>query len=221
MINFELMEHYETLHIINSSIDSILNRAGEKEKLEITVNNNKTYFVNLDSLRLEVFKLNKKCVCCGVEGNILHVERFYNQKTPHLNLYHFDSESGRKVLMTKDHIIPKSKGGKDHISNLQTMCCICNFAKSDKDISLEQLKVNLGVSGEFGDWKSIIKAPLKKKVLVTRIPFNGKEPPCRVAWKNDYDKKWRTFGDSKSKNKSGIALHFEPSHFCEIPSFKG
>lgn len=38
-------------------------------------------------------------------------------------------ENGKEVLMTKDHIIPKSKGGANDISNYQTMCKRCNEAK--------------------------------------------------------------------------------------------
>lgn len=33
--------------------------------------------------------------------------------------------------MTKDHIIPKSKDGKDDISNYQTMCYKCNLEKGN------------------------------------------------------------------------------------------
>ena len=29
--------------------------------------------------------------------------------------------------MTKDHIVPKSKGGADHLDNLETMCDQCNL----------------------------------------------------------------------------------------------
>ena len=35
--------------------------------------------------------------------------------------------------ITIDHIIPKSKGGKDHISNLRPMCYECNRKRGSKD----------------------------------------------------------------------------------------
>ena len=34
--------------------------------------------------------------------------------------------------MTKDHILPRSKGGIDDISNYQTMCKPCNEVKGNK-----------------------------------------------------------------------------------------
>jgi 5-methylcytosine-specific restriction endonuclease McrA len=34
--------------------------------------------------------------------------------------------------MTQDHIVPRAKGGKNHISNLQTMCYECNYEKGNK-----------------------------------------------------------------------------------------
>jgi 5-methylcytosine-specific restriction endonuclease McrA len=42
-------------------------------------------------------------------------------------------------MITKDHIIPRSKGGKDILDNYQPMCIICNSKKADK---LEELKEN-------------------------------------------------------------------------------
>ena len=34
---------------------------------------------------------------------------------------------------TRDHIVPKAKGGTDDDSNLQSLCHACNSAKGDKD----------------------------------------------------------------------------------------
>ena len=52
-------------------------------------------------------------------------------KAYHLNLYAVDN-NGDEILMTKDHILPHSKGGADDINNYQTMCKLCNEAKGNK-----------------------------------------------------------------------------------------
>ena len=76
------------------------------------------------------FKKGTKCVCCGIEGKYFAKEKVSRDKSYHLNLYAVD-ENGKEVLMTKDHILPKSKGGQDHIDNYQTMCVNCNVAKGN------------------------------------------------------------------------------------------
>lgn len=76
------------------------------------------------------FKKGIKCVCCGIEGKYFAKEKHFSDKSYHLNLYAID-EKGNEVLMTKDHILPKSKGGKDEIDNYQTMCIRCNEAKGN------------------------------------------------------------------------------------------
>lgn len=72
-----------------------------------------------------------KCVVCGIEGKYFAKERHLQDKTYHLNLYAVD-DNGDEILMTKDHIMPRSKGGIDDISNYQTMCKLCNEAKGNK-----------------------------------------------------------------------------------------
>lgn len=94
--------------------------------------------VGLRSLRMRTFfEKSVTCVSCGAEGSYFAKEKSWSQLDPsqryHLNLYGI-SKNGDHVLMTKDHIYPRSKGGPDHISNMQTMCSSCNRKKSDKII---------------------------------------------------------------------------------------
>lgn len=72
-----------------------------------------------------------KCVTCGIEGKYFAKERLIDQSTYHLNLYATD-KNGNEVLMTKDHILPRSKGGANSINNYQTMCQSCNIKKANK-----------------------------------------------------------------------------------------
>lgn len=72
-----------------------------------------------------------ECVSCGVKGEYytIDVDTDYVTKkvTTHLNLRTYSGE-----LMTKDHIVPKSKGGPNRLHNYQTMCATCNHRKGDK-----------------------------------------------------------------------------------------
>lgn len=115
--------------------------------------------VKLVSQRYYLFAENHKCVRCGLAGLYFAKERSAKMvKIPiegtgrhsieyrplngersswHLNLYALKTLPNgelREILMTKDHILPKAKGGLDIMSNYQTMCCICNGHKADKII---------------------------------------------------------------------------------------
>ena len=91
------------------------------------------------STRLLCFKRNIRCVCCGLTANklILQSPSRKDGETPHWNLWFVSEEYN--VLFTKDHIIPKSKGGADDLSNLQTMCELCNSTKSNLAVTLDEL----------------------------------------------------------------------------------
>lgn len=80
------------------------------------------------SLRYRTFKQSLMCVGCGRIGNVLILEQPPNAISPHMNLYARDLD-GFDMLMTKDHIVPKSKGGLDELHNMQTMCEKCNSRK--------------------------------------------------------------------------------------------
>lgn len=98
------------------------------------------HFVNMTSQRYNLFK--KKgttCVCCGLEATHFNLEfGSKRDKRPHFNLYGIFG--GKEILFTKDHIIPRSKGGTDTIDNYQTMCTTCNTKKGKREISLVDLK---------------------------------------------------------------------------------
>jgi hypothetical protein len=91
------------------------------------------YPVKMTSLRYQTFIKNDcRCVCCGIVGTVMLLELPPWEKRPHFNLY--AKREGRLVQMTKDHIQPRSKGGGDHINNMQTMCHVCNELKGDQVI---------------------------------------------------------------------------------------
>lgn len=99
-------------------------RAGERE---IKVGDER---VNVDSVRLRVF-LTKGCTCvsCGLTGTHFRAERGSSlDERPHVNLYGA-GPTGLEVMLTVDHVFPKSRGGPRSIDNLQVMCAPCNARK--------------------------------------------------------------------------------------------
>ena len=91
------------------------------------------YKVKLSTTRLLCFKKSIKCVRCGIKGVVmsLDLDKLHRRHyVAHFNLY--AHKNGKYVLMTKDHIVPVSKGGKGDLSNLQTMCHTCNHRKGNR-----------------------------------------------------------------------------------------
>lgn len=125
---------------------------------------NGLFRVKVGTARLECLRRNQTCVKCGVVGVRWRLERStfgkanticcllgdrcpwcslhprpdnWAEPNPHLNLYGFKlNEQGELVerLMTQDHILPRSLGGKNFIGNLQTMCKRCNEKKGNQTV---------------------------------------------------------------------------------------
>lgn len=115
------------------------------------------------------------CVCCCAKGSFYRVEDNYSGA--HLNLYAI-KEGGREVLMTRDHIIPKSHGGSNGVSNMAPMCVDCNNARGTKDFDK--------FLSEFG--KTHIAPVMDKDVLgdlvvdhINRFGFDSHLRPVWVA----------------------------------------
>jgi len=107
--------------------------------------NGQTFKVN--GLRLSTFKLKgRTCVECGLVGEVFRLEKPVAREPFHLNFYGY--RDGGEVMLTQDHVKPKSRGGKDHIDNSQTMCKKCNESKgSNWTMELEQDKTYYLVRG--------------------------------------------------------------------------
>ena len=90
--------------------------------------------VSCQSWRIKLYAAKGvKCAHCGKEGTTFAAERAKGQQSlkRHLNLYHI-ADNGKETMITVDHIVPKSKGGGSHISNLQPLCIVCNGKKGNK-----------------------------------------------------------------------------------------
>lgn len=130
---FGIREVFELLGNEALNIESV----NKKSRTDIDVNGFKVY---RESLRYATFyQKGTKCACCGKEGAYFKLEADENGEgfadRRHFNLY---AEDG--TLMTKDHIRPRKLGGKDVISNMQTMCVECNRAKGSKySVELETI----------------------------------------------------------------------------------
>lgn len=128
------MEAYDTLGEI--SIEEFINKfktakteyymlnkkSKKKHKFIVTAKDGRKYEFKTSSLRYHTFYKSLECAGCGLKGSYLLIQKTKDKnENPHANLY-----ASNDMLMTKDHIIRKSEGGKDHINNLQTMCHTCN-----------------------------------------------------------------------------------------------
>lgn len=150
----------------------------EDRKREYKVDE-KTYEVRMDSSRYFVFRENLRCSACGLEGIKFCLELSPSDKNPHFNLYGL--ESGRLILMTKDHMHPKSFGGMDIHSNYQTMCAICNNLKGSSNIPLERIKE---LRKLYDDNKNLPRKRLRKLLEEAKDAFKQPHAAPHIPKKN-------------------------------------
>ncbi|MHA1948244.1 MAG: HNH endonuclease [Candidatus Thorarchaeota archaeon] len=108
-----------------------------------------THYVRMNSHRYFIFASSRNCSACGLKGTKMLLEQHPNDNYPHFNLY--GEENGELILMTKDHVIPKSHGGKDRHSNYQTMCCTCNNLKGSANLTLSGIHELRKLHNEYKD----------------------------------------------------------------------
>ncbi len=129
------------------SVEEILKHVKDRDGSRLELDGD---HVGVSSTRMLTFKKSCVCVECGIVGTHFWKEKHHNFSRFHLNLYAVDS-SGKEILMTKDHIIPKVRGGANALSNLQTMCTKCN---NDKAAMMPE---------QWAAWKELYKKQPKEK----------------------------------------------------------
>ena len=87
----------------------------------------------MGSHRYQLFVLKGiNCIMCGIKGKFFALERGIsnNPSKFHFNLYGIN-KYGCEIMITKDHIIPRSRGGKNILDNYQPLCYNCNQNKAN------------------------------------------------------------------------------------------
>jgi 5-methylcytosine-specific restriction endonuclease McrA len=136
--------------------------------------------VYVNSQRYILFKKKGcKCVVCGCSAT--HCELVTSGD---INRAHFNFVCDDGTIMTKDHIIPFSLGGKNIMSNYQPMCQRCNNLKQNRIISIRDLKKELQVKNN----KLTSKKALDKKALEALKRIHRLELPLDIIDHNILNK---------------------------------
>lgn len=99
--------------------------------------------VRMGGYRMSLWLRGTDCVCCGLKGTHIWLEQNTSGVRPaHFNLYGLDNDKN-EVMLTTDHILAKSKGGKNDPDNLQLLCSRCNSCKRAENLTLEELRIKL------------------------------------------------------------------------------
>ncbi len=158
---------------VKVALSDVIPFIGQKKRLKVG-----DYDINVHSIRLQTFKRSLTCVSCGLIGTHFWAEQGKNDKSirPHLNLYSINP-NGNEILMTRDHIIPRSRGGSDSLSNMQTMCTNCNHRKGNR----------LDSEVADGTFKKQYDTSPKRRISIMRKQVFGKlttgDKVCKVSRK--------------------------------------
>jgi len=110
----------------------------------------KAYPVNIGVSRLRIIKKSPVCACCGIHATNCSLDldaqstKEAGELRYHINFYATTGVKGQEhqhmILFTRDHILPKFKGGDDSEENSQTLCFNCNCLKDSTEMDLVHMR---------------------------------------------------------------------------------
>ena len=113
----------EVFHMIGEEYLSLDTDKGKKNS-DIVVDGFRVHPISLRYMTF--YQKGTACAYCGKVGTHFKLCGDPDSHRRHFNLFADDGS-----LITKDHIVPKSKSGKDCVSNMQPMCKACNTEKGN------------------------------------------------------------------------------------------
>lgn len=116
-------------------LEEILPFIGERRHVFHTPK--RKFGIKLADNRMLLLGHTQHCAACFLIGNHFWLEHS-GCFPPHLNLYGYN-EHHHEVMLTMDHIMPRSKGGGSVLVNLQLLCKVCNMLKKNKLLTAEEI----------------------------------------------------------------------------------
>jgi 5-methylcytosine-specific restriction endonuclease McrA len=100
--------------------------------------------------RLLTYTKGITCMHCELIGKFFSLDR-YKKESPHFNLYGIDKD-GEEIMMTSDHIIPRSKGGGNGLKNRQCLCEKCNSAKGNSlEEEMKRIEEDMEINKDYDE----------------------------------------------------------------------
>ena len=112
----------EKLHFTEQPSYKGIRKEGESKQIYHS-NYCKNHKSNISHLKARRYAREKGCIGSHTLKEWDDIKNFYENKCKYC---------GAKTKLTKDHIIPLSKGGTDFIENIQPLCHSCNSKKHNK-----------------------------------------------------------------------------------------
>ena len=155
-----------------NKIVKVINKSKIGQKFLFRVGN-LSYYINCTATMKTIAK-RPCCAICGAKAT--HAILCKNEQDSYYVSF-FTERNGQLILFTKDHIVPRSEGGSNSMSNLQACCETCNRAKGNETDSnaealiIRQLKDEINklrselTRQQSANTKNVAKAARQSKEL--------------------------------------------------------